>query len=201
MEAALNVLTVSVFIVDAGGRLQFANAKAECLLSRHAVVRTDPGSRLHFLDTRDQRTMMDCFHRAPHTDHRGPRLIALKGSEKGRFVAFVSPLVTQPRELTLRSTAPSAPSNSVAVVIIDSNDMPKAEIEHVAEVLAVTPAEARLALALLHDKTLQDYADERNISVNTVRVQLRSLLDKTDTHRQGQLINLLAKLFTTVQVA
>jgi hypothetical protein len=34
-----------------------------------------------------------------------------------------------------------------------------------------------------------------------VRVQLRSLLDKTDTHRQGQLINLLAKLFTTVQVA
>jgi DNA-binding CsgD family transcriptional regulator len=54
---------------------------------------------------------------------------------------------------------------------------------------------------LLHDKTLKDYADERRISINTARIQMRSLLDKTGTHRQARLVNLLAKLFTTLQAA
>jgi hypothetical protein len=62
-------LTASIFVVDATGRVRFANAKAECLLSRNLIVRTEPGSRLRFLHPDDQRAVMEGICRAKsHAD-------------------------------------------------------------------------------------------------------------------------------------
>jgi DNA-binding CsgD family transcriptional regulator len=55
-----------------------------------------------------------------------------------------------------------------------------------------TPAEMMLARGLLDGETLTSYARRRRISKETARTQLTSLLGKTGTHRQLDLVRLLA---------
>jgi DNA-binding CsgD family transcriptional regulator len=55
----------------------------------------------------------------------------------------------------------------------------------------LTPAEARLAVHLASGASLTEAADEFGVTHNTVRAQLRSIFDKTDTHRQGELVRLM----------
>ena len=60
----------------------------------------------------------------------------------------------------------------------------------------MTPAETRLATALMAGHSLEDYARDRGIAVATARNQLQSLFEKTRTHRQGELIAVLFNEFT-----
>jgi len=59
----------------------------------------------------------------------------------------------------------------------------------------LSPAEAKLATALLRGQTPSDYAEMRGISNNTVKTQLKQVLIKTGTHRQSELIQLLTTGF------
>jgi DNA-binding CsgD family transcriptional regulator len=46
---------------------------------------------------------------------------------------------------------------------------------------------------------LADIADEFNLSMKTVRTQLRSIFAKTETHRQSDLVALLTRIFLARQ--
>lgn len=63
-----------------------------------------------------------------------------------------------------------------------------------AELFQLTPAEQRLGELLALGLTLEDCAKHLNVSINTVRTQLRALFRKTDTTRQAQLISLFTRL-------
>jgi DNA-binding CsgD family transcriptional regulator len=58
-------------------------------------------------------------------------------------------------------------------------------------VFALTPAEARTALALFEGDRLQDVADRLGLSLATVRTHVQRAFDKTGTHRQADLVRLL----------
>lgn len=62
----------------------------------------------------------------------------------------------------------------------------------------LTPAETEIANGLLTGFSLDEVASLRRVSVATVRSQMKSLLGKTDTRRQGDLVRLLASLPRTV---
>lgn len=57
---------------------------------------------------------------------------------------------------------------------------------------ALTAAEARLARALCHGETLEDYAEAHGVKLPTVKTQLRAIFSKTQTDRQVSLVNLIA---------
>lgn len=63
-----------------------------------------------------------------------------------------------------------------------------------AELFQLSPAEHRLAELLAQGLTLEGCAARLNVSINTVRTQLRALFRKTGTTRQAQLINLFTRL-------
>lgn len=58
----------------------------------------------------------------------------------------------------------------------------------------LTPAEARLAGALMRGETLACIAKALRVSIATVRTQLLSIFAKTETHRQAELIELLMRV-------
>lgn len=60
------------------------------------------------------------------------------------------------------------------------------------QLYGLTPAEARLALGLLHDQSPADYAQRQGLSLATVRTQMRNLLAKTGTRRQAELLRRLS---------
>lgn len=61
----------------------------------------------------------------------------------------------------------------------------------------LTPAETRLVHHMLkHDTPLPALAEQLQVSVSTLRTQLRSIFDKTHTRRQSELIRLMDALAT-----
>ena len=70
--------------------------------------------------------------------------------------------------------------------------------EHAEQVLeeafGLTPVEASLVRALLGGNTIQEFADARGTSVQTARVQLRSILRKTSSAGQVDLVRLAGGL-------
>jgi DNA-binding CsgD family transcriptional regulator len=59
---------------------------------------------------------------------------------------------------------------------------------------SLTPAELRLALAMIRGVTLADYAETNRVTIGTARIQLKAVMAKTGTHRQADLVALLARL-------
>jgi DNA-binding CsgD family transcriptional regulator len=62
------------------------------------------------------------------------------------------------------------------------------------DIYAITPAEARVVLALARGATLREIADELGTSIATVRTQVKSSLEKTGTRRQAELVALVHSL-------
>jgi DNA-binding CsgD family transcriptional regulator len=56
----------------------------------------------------------------------------------------------------------------------------------------LTPAEARLAVALASRRTLDEYATLAGVSMNTVRSTLKGVFAKTGCNRQSELVLVLA---------
>lgn len=68
------------------------------------------------------------------------------------------------------------------------------------QLFGLTPAEARLAQAMAQGTNLKGYADACGITDGTARLQLKSVFAKTDTHRQAELVALLALLTRPFQL-
>jgi DNA-binding CsgD family transcriptional regulator len=58
----------------------------------------------------------------------------------------------------------------------------------------LSPAEARLASIIAEGTSPEQAAEQLGLARETVRNQLKAVFAKTDTHRQAELIALLAKL-------
>jgi DNA-binding CsgD family transcriptional regulator len=64
--------------------------------------------------------------------------------------------------------------------------------------LSLTPAETRLAIALFKGQSVEAYAKEVGISINTARWYVKQIYAKTGVKRQTDLIRLLLK--TTARI-
>jgi DNA-binding CsgD family transcriptional regulator len=117
----------------------------------------------------------------------GSSLLSRRRSGKRPFVIHVMPL-----HLTGVEENPRDPS---ALIVIKD---PERETEPATTVLrrlySLTAGEAEVAVRLAGGAGLRDIASELSVSYQTVRTHLQHVFDKTDTHRQGELIRLLLAL-------
>src|SRR5262249_46330508 len=59
--------------------------------------------------------------------------------------------------------------------------------------LSLTPAETRVATALFKGQSVESYAKEAAVSINTARWHVKQIYAKTGVKRQTELINMLLK--------
>jgi DNA-binding CsgD family transcriptional regulator len=78
--------------------------------------------------------------------------------------------------------------------ITDPSAAPAPEPEQLIELYRLTPAEARLAIALANGDGLQEVAGQIGISLNTAKTQLQSIYGKTGTDNRAKLTKLLFAL-------
>jgi DNA-binding CsgD family transcriptional regulator len=104
----------------------------------------------------------------------------------------------RPLSLIVTPWRPDAVENSKRSAAILLVGDPEKETVIPAKVLSLlyglTPAEARLALALLNGNSLAEAAELHGTSELTARTQLKTVFQKTDTRRQAELVRLLAGL-------
>jgi DNA-binding CsgD family transcriptional regulator len=88
--------------------------------------------------------------------------------------------------------AGGGPDHPAAAVLVSDPERLAAPAEaHLRELYGLTPAEARVAAAVLDTEPLQHIADRLAVSVNAIRIHLQHVFDKTGTHRQAELVRLL----------
>lgn len=76
----------------------------------------------------------------------------------------------------------------------DPDHRPLPDTFMLAAMYDLTPAEARVASALCAGDAPSDIADRHNLSIHTVRSQVKAVLEKTSCTRQAELVGKLAGL-------
>lgn len=80
----------------------------------------------------------------------------------------------------------------LALVLIVEVGKTVSNLHLLAEIYDFSPAEFRVAAALLAGKSPEEYAQDAGLSINTIRTQLRNIFSKTGTRRQSELVAILS---------
>ena len=79
-------------------------------------------------------------------------------------------------------------------MVTDPERMATVPGDHLRSIFRLTKGEAQVALGMAAGKTADEIAEERGVSVGTVRTQLKALLQKTGTDRQAELVRLVLSI-------
>jgi DNA-binding CsgD family transcriptional regulator len=101
------------------------------------------------------------------------------------------PLVLQIRSIRHSAADRSGKHKQVAAVFVGTAEMTEAA-RQLSESYHLTPAEARLAALIVGGYSLHAAANRLHISKNTARTHMKRIYDKTELHRQTDLVRLVA---------
>ena len=82
----------------------------------------------------------------------------------------------------------------LAIIIADPEREEANLIRTLMREFGLTPAEARVSIEVSRGRGLRHVSLERGVSLSTTRVHLQRVFEKTDTHRQAELIVLMEAL-------
>ena len=181
---ALDRLATGIIVASSEGRVLFCNDVANRILKRGQGLLVSSG-RLQCETPAMTDRLEHAIREATRTsigkgDHPGDvfRLPCQSGQGLG---ILVSPLRTEGTAVAL--------SGSTAILFISDPQQPRGvPQDELARLLGLSPAESRLACALLDGTRLSDYADAAGISLNTAKTQLKQVFTKAGVNRQADLI-------------
>jgi DNA-binding CsgD family transcriptional regulator len=100
------------------------------------------------------------------------------------------PLSVVVAPLPSRRAALTSDGAAVAVFVTDPERTAVPDVETLRRLFVLTPAEARLVQRLVSGRSLEEAAADLGLQLETVRSRLKVIFQKTDTHRQADLIRL-----------
>lgn len=191
-EAMLDASATASILLDGTGRIIHMNEAAQHIavasdgfcVRVDRIVPTDPQRRSEF-------TALVTACTAADLGHSGGALALGRSSPKRPLQVLITPV---------RMIAKYRASVRVLILATDPDrtvHFPDAILRHT---YGLTPAETEIANALLTGFSLEEIAQLRKVSIATVRSQMKGLMGKTDTQRQGDLIRLLSTLPRTAPV-
>ncbi|ACL57504.1 helix-turn-helix transcriptional regulator [Methylobacterium nodulans] len=95
---------------------------------------------------------------------------------------------------SLEQPAGMREESSYVLLLVDLEERLQPKAATLQQLFSLTNAESKLALQLARGGTLEECAEENGTSVNTARVQLRSIFAKTGTARQSDLVAFLNRI-------
>jgi DNA-binding CsgD family transcriptional regulator len=182
---ALDRFPTGVVVLDARGRVLAANRKAESLLAAGDGLTQDGRG----LAVRSPAAQAELARLLAHAARRQPvphggTMTVPRGAGRAPLELLVTPA---------RGGADPALGERAAVLVFvaDREHAVEATPAVVARLLRITPAEARLALAVANGSTLDEAALEFGISPHTARTQVKQAMAKTGSRRQSDLVRLV----------
>jgi DNA-binding CsgD family transcriptional regulator len=192
-EAALEHTFAAAFLLDAAGRVVHMNRPGEAMISfpdgvmlrRNRIIATNASQQSQL------KALIACaLSTAQASAMQTGGAIALERSS-GRRPLFVRVL-----PLRVELTAGHTPSGHALLLITDPDAAVKDPAILLKSLFSLTTAEIAVATNLRAGFTLVEIAAVRRVSLETIRSQVKSLLQKTNTRRQSDLILLLTTLIT-----
>jgi len=179
-----------VFLVDTNGQIVFVNASGQVMLGEGKILRDGQG-RFTAANAEADQVLRDVFAAAGSGDIAiGVKGISvpLPGTEGEGWLAHVLPLTAGAR----REAGITHAAAAAVFVRKASLDSSPSVMETIAKLYKLTPSELRVLQAVVEIGGMPAVADALGISESTVRTHLKSLFEKTGTHRQADLVKLVA---------
>lgn len=190
---ALAPVTPGVILVDDEARVLLANRAARRMTD--GVLHLDEGRPPQPLNVEDERRLRHAL-RQYQSDYGGEaerveclRLARAWGQRD--LMAMIYPLSSVEHDSGVTSGPEPAPDPSVLILLSDPERRNKLSGELLARFFNFTPTETRIAMALAEGRSTAEIADWLGVSGTTVAFHLRNLFEKTDTHRQAELVSLV----------
>ncbi len=184
-RAAADFAPFAIFSLDDQLRILAANSRA-AQYEKAGFIRL-ARDRFAFAHPATQKKLLDLV-RNPAPTGLAFQAIGTSGSECPVLIARISPQSAQ------QIGGFTAGASLIVTLGSSPGETPVVEIDRVAQWFGLTPAEARLAVALAGGQTLQDYAALRAVSLNAVRFLLKGIFRKTGAASQAQLVAMIARL-------
>jgi len=187
---ALDQLPTGVILVDASGRVLFANVAAERTLRARDGLTVDHGRLVALLasETTSLRALIGASVRTTTGDAMLPGGV-MNVSRPG-FERSISVLVTPVPGNTHGHLG--QPAAAVLISNPDQSQLPDAAV--LRTLFKLTPAECRLVIAMCTGASLMDAAESLGITRETSRSYLKHVFAKTGTSRQSELVALVSRL-------
>ena len=184
-EAGLDSLSTPLLLLNDAGGVCFANRAALRLLDDRNGLGLARGRLVAVTSTGNARLQAVLA-----------RAIGRLGPAEGGGVLLERPagrpLVV--RVLPARQEFRHLAARAAAIVLVHDPAAPPEIGLDVLTALGLTRAEAMLAQAIASGQSLATFARGGGVSLHTARTQLRDIFEKTDTHRQAELVALLRSL-------
>lgn len=182
-EAALNRLPISVIVVDARAQLAFMNPRgAEMIAARDGLVigRDQVLRAAEPEDTAELHAIIKSLAGGDGTDMEG---MAVERPSMARALSV--------RAEPMPSPEGDKGSPLVILFVTDPDRPPAVSAEIVARTFDLTESESRVAASIARGATLEETAQEMNLTVSTVRTYLKQVFSKTGTSRQAELVKMI----------
>jgi DNA-binding CsgD family transcriptional regulator len=190
LAGALDVVRHGAILVAGEHLVMNLNSAAERILRAEDGLYMQSG-RIAATSTRAEQELHCAIQNAlaaePSTVRTGRSLTCVRPSGKRPYVIHVLPSHRRHADEPLRH--PMA-----LVLIIDPDDEPEPTVALLRRLYRLTEAEAAVAIHVMRGADLKEISEELSISYTTVRTHLQHVFDKTDTHRQAELVRLLLVL-------
>lgn len=180
-DLLLDQHTAPLWLVDGESRVVYCNQSATQRMNQTGFALHETFGRLH------------CTHHETELHARVRQASGTSGPQRAGWLRLTGP---QAGDLLITPVPAEAPFNRyfqkplVLLALLDNQ--PQSHL--LADIFHLSPAEQRLAELLTLGNTPEACAARLNVSINTVRTQLRTLFRKTDTSRQADLVKLFARL-------
>lgn len=190
--SALDRLRVGVILLDGRGRPMHLNRAAERLTSgRKGFVAGRDGLALHSSTetARLRRLISDAAGSATGQNSAAGGCLRVRSAGSGEATMQFQ-VIPLPRGLSERPWENALPGSCVAV-FVSVHGGQRLPWHRVAAMHGLSRAEARLASLLAEGISLEEAAEALQVSIQTVRSQLKSVFAKTGVTRQAELVALL----------
>lgn len=188
----LNCLDAGVLVVDGFCRVIYANEGAEAILRENREIVITGGYVLirdPVLHDGLRTRVRDAVNTAQGKVARLGAAFAVPREHRLPLAVEVSPL--RP------STLPFAGQRPYALVFIRDPETPIA-VKRLRNLFGLTHTEGAIATELASGRSLKEIASRLGIGMATVRSHLKNILAKTSTHRQAELVALLARSISMI---
>ena len=190
----VDCLAHPVLIVSADMQIIFANLAAEALLQEKMAIRSLRG-QLSFPYPPANKAVSSAVATGNQNEFAlGPAGINVPLALAERpMVAHVMPLAQRDPSARVAQHA------AAAIFIAAPGETPIPAMDAIAALFGLTAAEKRIATQIAHGRTRQEIALSSGVADGTVKSQLASIFDKTDTHDQRGLELLMRELTPPVR--
>ncbi len=177
LEATFDVLPQAAILTDCSGKIVHANAAAELLLTQGDGIRVKQGMVTTAHPTAVE--LRDAIARASDRSSPSPATLLLRRSTGAPLLVSVTPVKTP------------AGARLALLMVREMEGYDHGTPKWLEKIFGLSPAEAEIACRIANGASLREIAEERRVSFETVRSQLKSIFAKLGCSRQAEIASLV----------